>query len=68
LLEFFRALARGDKAIRGRGVGTTEAAGMTNSSTTKVQQVSPTMANMQAIGEVMGGVLDLEGCFLKWLA
>ena len=52
LLEFFRALARGDQAIRSPGVGITEAAGMTNFSTTKIQQVSPTMANMQAIGEV----------------
>ncbi|KAH0828782.1 acetyl-CoA synthetase-like protein [Lanmaoa asiatica] len=52
LLEFFRVLARGDQAIRSSGVDTTESAGMTNFSTTKVQQVSPTMANMQAIGEV----------------
>jgi nucleoside-diphosphate-sugar epimerase len=52
LLDFFRALARGDEATRSRGVSTSEAAGMTNFSTIKVQQVSATMANMQAIGEV----------------
>lgn len=52
LLEFFRSLARGDQAIRNPDIGVTEAAGMTNFSTTKVRQVSPTMANMQAIGEV----------------
>ncbi|KAG9309639.1 putative aminoadipate reductase [Chiua virens] len=52
LLEFFRALARGDQAIRSAGLSATEAAGMTNFSTTKSQQVSLTMAKMQAIGEV----------------
>ncbi|KAF8436597.1 putative nonribosomal peptide synthetase [Boletus edulis BED1] len=52
LLEFFRALARGDEAIRSMGTDSTEAAGMANFSTTKVQAVSPTMANMRAIGEV----------------
>ncbi|KAF8555340.1 putative nonribosomal peptide synthetase [Imleria badia] len=51
LLEFFRALARGDEAIRNLGVGSTEAAGMTNFSTGNVRKVSVTMANMQAIGE-----------------
>ncbi|KAI9573095.1 hypothetical protein HD554DRAFT_2035522 [Boletus coccyginus] len=35
LLEFFRALPWGDEAIWGPGVGTTEAAGMTNFSTSK---------------------------------
>ena len=52
LLEFFRALAQGDHAIRDLGIDATEAAGMTNFSTTKVQQVSPTMASMRAIGEI----------------
>ena len=52
LLEFSRALARGDQAIRDLGMDATEAAGMTNFSTTKAQQVSPTMANMQAVGEI----------------
>ena len=52
LLEFFRALAQGDHAIRDLGIDATEAAGMTNFSTTKVQQISPTMANMQAVGEI----------------
>ncbi|KAF8129542.1 acetyl-CoA synthetase-like protein [Boletus edulis] len=52
LLEFFRALARGDETIRSMGIDTTEAAGMTNFSTTKAQEVSETMANMQAIGEI----------------
>ena len=33
------------------GVGTTEAAGMTNFSTAEAQKVSATMANMRAIGE-----------------
>ncbi|KAF8129526.1 acetyl-CoA synthetase-like protein [Boletus edulis] len=52
LLEFFRALSRGDEAIRNMSVGATEAAGMTNFSTVKVRAVSATMANMRAIGEV----------------
>ncbi|KAG6371190.1 hypothetical protein JVT61DRAFT_9812 [Boletus reticuloceps] len=52
LLEFFRALARGDETIRSMGIDTTEAAGMTNFSITKAQGVSETMANMRAIGEV----------------
>ncbi|KAF8120319.1 hypothetical protein EV363DRAFT_1237301 [Boletus edulis] len=52
LLEFFRALARGDEAIRSMGTESTEAGGMANLSTAKVQAVSPTMANMRAIGEV----------------
>jgi len=52
LLEFFRALARGDQAIRDAGMSATEAAGMTNFSTSKSQQVSATMATMQAVGEV----------------
>ncbi|KAG6371116.1 hypothetical protein JVT61DRAFT_10658 [Boletus reticuloceps] len=52
LLDFFRALAREDEAIQRMGVGPTEAGGMTNFSTPKVREVSATMANMQAIGEV----------------
>lgn len=52
LLEFFRALSRGDEAARAQGTTDTEAGGMTNFSTSKAQEVSATMANMRAIGEV----------------
>jgi hypothetical protein len=52
LLEFFRALAQGDEAIRKLGISVTEAAGMANFSTAKAQRVSLTMKNMQAIGEI----------------
>ncbi|KIJ62359.1 hypothetical protein HYDPIDRAFT_114895 [Hydnomerulius pinastri MD-312] len=51
LLEFFRAMAHGDQVSRSLNPATTEAAGMTNFSTTKSQLVSQTMAQMRPIGE-----------------
>ncbi|KAF8547917.1 hypothetical protein OG21DRAFT_828961 [Imleria badia] len=51
LLEFLRALVWGDDAAWSLGVGSTEAAGMSNFSTGRVRKVSVMIANMQAIGE-----------------
>lgn len=51
MLEFFRAIVQGDQAIHDVEGVTREAAGMRSLSTNKIQQISPTMANMQAIGE-----------------
>ncbi|KAK2461112.1 hypothetical protein APHAL10511_006891 [Amanita phalloides] len=48
LLEFFRLMVQGEQAIR----SVKEAAGMATLSTSKIQQISQTMANMKEIGEV----------------
>jgi len=63
LLEFFRTLVRGDEAIRRSQIAATEAAGIANFITTKAQRVSPTMANMQAIGEV-----EADAWVAYWIA
>ncbi|KAF8121589.1 acetyl-CoA synthetase-like protein [Boletus edulis] len=66
LLEFFRSLVQRDQAIQSVGVASTEAAGsagMTNFSTAKMRAVSPTMANMRAIGET-----EADAWVTYWIA
>ncbi|KAG9309638.1 putative aminoadipate reductase [Chiua virens] len=64
LLEFFRRLAQGDESIRRMGdASVTEALGVTNFSTIKMRQVSPTVARMKAIGEA-----DADAWVKYWIS